>query len=52
MERNSNLSDDEPLYDAVASDDDYATLTSTGLPPLQQQVTLSQLKGFKMSSIG
>ncbi|GAB0096164.1 ARF GTPase-activating protein GIT2 [Sergentomyia squamirostris] len=26
----SNLSDDEPLYDAVASDDDYAALAPTG----------------------
>lgn len=31
--RISNLSDDEPLYDAVASDDDYAALT-----PVIQQV--------------
>lgn len=52
MERNSDLSDDEPLYDAVASDDDYAALTPTGLPPLHQQVTLTHLKGFKMNSIG
>lgn len=29
LERLSNLSDDEPLYDAVASDDDYAALTPT-----------------------
>lgn len=53
MERNSNLSDDEPLYDAVASDDDYAALTPIGLPSLlHQQVTLTHLKGFKMNSIG
>lgn len=25
----SQVSDDEPLYDSVASDDDYAALTST-----------------------
>lgn len=25
----SQMSDDEPLYDSVASDDDYAALTST-----------------------
>lgn len=50
MERNSNLSDDEPLYDAVASDDDYATLTPTGLPTMHQQVM--HLKTFKMNSIG
>lgn len=31
--RESNLSDDEPLYDAVASDDDYAALA-----PVAQQV--------------
>lgn len=31
--RASNLSDDEPLYDAVASDDDYAALA-----PVAQQV--------------
>lgn len=28
----SNLSDDEPLYDAVASDDDYAQLTPLPKP--------------------
>uniref|UniRef100_A0A182T720 Arf-GAP domain-containing protein n=1 Tax=Anopheles maculatus TaxID=74869 RepID=A0A182T720_9DIPT len=33
--RDSNLSDDEPLYDAVASDDDYAALA-----PVAQQVKL------------
>ncbi|XP_055309853.1 ARF GTPase-activating protein Git [Sitodiplosis mosellana] len=44
LERLSNLSDDEPLYDAVASDDDYAALTplnksATGSVVGQQQVT-------------
>lgn len=34
-----NMSDDEPLYDAVASDDDYATLTPI---PKQQQQTQQQ----------
>lgn len=28
----SQMSDDEPLYDSVASDDDYAALTSTDSP--------------------
>lgn len=32
--RDSSISDDEPLYDAVASDDDYAALA-----PVPQQVT-------------
>lgn len=32
-----NMSDDEPLYDAVASDDDYATLTPIPKPQTQQQ---------------
>lgn len=56
LERLSNLSDDEPLYDAVASDDDYAALT-----PLNQtaptavgqpQVTFIHKKPFKINSIG
>lgn len=46
-ERHSNMSDDEPLYDAVASDDDYAALA-----PAAQQVILARIKGFKMNSIG
>lgn len=46
QQRHSNLSDDEPLYDAVASDDDYAAVT-----PIAQQVTLA-FKEFKMNSIG
>lgn len=46
QQRNSNMSDDEPLYDAVASDDDYAAVT-----PIAQQVTLA-FREFKMNSIG
>ena len=42
----SNLSDDEPLYDAVASDDDYAALA-----PVAQQVKLLVL-GLKNNSFG
>lgn len=45
--RQSNLSDDEPLYDAVASDDDYAALV-----PAPQQVTFPRTLGFKNNSIG
>lgn len=46
-DRQSNLSDDEPLYDAVASDDDYAALV-----PAPQQVTCPRTLGFKNNSIG
>lgn len=46
-DRHSNMSDDEPLYDAVASDDDYAALA-----PSAQQVLLARIKNFKMNSIG
>lgn len=53
MERNSNFSDDEPLYDAVASDDDYAALTPIAMPSsMHQQVNVMHLKDFKMNSIG
>ena len=45
--RHSNLSDDEPLYDAVADDDDYASLG-----PAAQQVILARIKNFKMNSVG
>lgn len=45
-DRHSNCSDDEPLYDAVASDDDYAALAPA------QQVILARIKNFKMNSIG
>lgn len=47
--RCSNLSDDEPLYDAVASDDDYAALA-----PVAQQVKLvrQQRSRSKNYSIG
>lgn len=51
LERLSNLSDDEPLYDAVASDDDYAALT-TVTPNTPQQVTSTQKKPMKINSIG
>lgn len=46
-DRQSNISDDEPLYDAVASDDDYAALV-----PAPQQVTFQRTLGFKNNSIG
>lgn len=46
-DRQSNLSDDEPLYDAVASDDDYASLV-----PGPQQVIFPRTLGFKNNSIG
>lgn len=36
VQRDSNMSDDEPLYDAVASDDDYATLMPISKKPLSQ----------------
>lgn len=62
LERLSNLSDDEPLYDAVASDDDYAALTPTLNPTAvtasssagqQQQVTQAMKKPpIKINSIG
>lgn len=64
LERLSNLSDDEPLYDAVASDDDYAALTplnqgATGSLVGQQQVTstitpitTTHKKPLKINSIG
>ncbi|XP_031619745.1 ARF GTPase-activating protein GIT2 [Contarinia nasturtii] len=49
LERLSNLSDDEPLYDAVASDDDYAALTplNQSVSPIvgQQQVGTNQEPG-------
>lgn len=49
MKRCSNLSDDEPVYDAVASDDDYAALA-----PVAQQVKLvrQQRSRSKNYSIG
>lgn len=46
-QRESNLSDDEPLYDAVASDDDYAALA-----PIGQQVKKAKQKSLKNYSIG
>lgn len=47
--RDSNLSDDgEPLYDAVASDDDYAALA----PVVAQQVKIIRQKGLKNNSFG
>ena len=49
LDRRSNLSDDEPVYDAVASDDDYAALA-----PVAQQVKLvrQQRSRSKNYSIG
>lgn len=64
LERLSNLSDDEPLYDAVASDDDYAALTPTlnqaaaaaamsSAGQQQQQVTQAiKTPPIKINSIG
>lgn len=64
LERLSNLSDDEPLYDAVASDDDYAALTPTlnqaattatasSSANQQQQVTQAiKTPPIKINSIG
>lgn len=62
LERLSNLSDDEPLYDAVASDDDYAALTPTlnQMPAMatsssasQQQVKQAiKTPPIKINSIG
>lgn len=56
LERLSNLSDDEPLYDAVASDDDYAALTPINKSATsiigQQQVMSTQKKPLKINSIG
>lgn len=42
LQRDSNLSDDEPLYDAVASDDDYATLMPVTKKPSSQLVGQQQ----------
>lgn len=56
LERLSNLSDDEPLYDAVASDDDYAALTPLNQSVTsivgQQQVMPTHKKPLKINSIG
>lgn len=56
LERLSYLSDDEPLYDAVASDDDYAAispLNSSLASVTQQQVIMSvHKKPHKINSIG
>jgi len=40
-----NLSDDEPIYDPVASDDDYAPV-----PPMAQQVNLMRQKILKLNN--
>lgn len=56
LERLSNLSDDEPLYDAVASDDDYAALSPVKqTPPIDSIHSQQQVKKslpFKINSIG
>lgn len=44
--RESNLSDDEPLYDAVASDDDYAALA-----PVAQQALVNKSPPSVVSNI-
>ncbi|XP_055614098.1 ARF GTPase-activating protein Git [Uranotaenia lowii] len=45
--RDSNLSDDEPLYDAVASDDDYAALA----PAAQQAIVNKSPHGAAVPSV-
>lgn len=48
LQRCSNMSDDEPLYDAVAEDDDdYAALA-----PVALQVKLVRQRGVKNYSFG
>ena len=42
--RGSQMSDDEPLYDSVASDDDYAALTTDPSSIIKNQVNLSEAK--------
>lgn len=37
----SQMSDDEPLYDSVASDDDYAALTSTDNSDVTKQIKIN-----------
>uniref|UniRef100_A0A182WBD1 Arf-GAP domain-containing protein n=1 Tax=Anopheles minimus TaxID=112268 RepID=A0A182WBD1_9DIPT len=44
--RDSNLSDDEPLYDAVASDDDYAALA-----PVAQQALVNKSSPAAVSNV-
>ncbi|XP_058063792.1 ARF GTPase-activating protein Git [Anopheles bellator] len=44
--RESNLSDDEPLYDAVASDDDYAALA-----PVAQQALVNKSSPAAVSNV-
>lgn len=44
--RESNLSDDEPLYDAVASDDDYAALA-----PVAQQALVNKSPPSAVSGV-
>lgn len=44
--RESNLSDDEPLYDAVASDDDYAALA-----PVAQQALVNKSPPSVVSNV-
>lgn len=45
-QRDSNLSDDEPLYDAVCLDDDYAVLA-----PVAEQVKFARERWLKNNSI-
>lgn len=57
LERLSNFSDDEPLYDAVASDDDYAQiapLNASAASVAQQQVMSMSIHKApqKLNSIG
>ncbi|XP_053672601.1 ARF GTPase-activating protein Git [Anopheles nili] len=44
--RDSNMSDDEPLYDAVASDDDYAALA-----PVAQQALVNKSSPAAVSNV-
>lgn len=46
--RDSTISDDEPLYDAVASDDDYAALA----PVPQQVIREARRRATKNNSFG
>ena len=47
----SQMSDDEPLYDSVASDDDYAALASTDSPSTQAELDLeNEVKATLLST--
>lgn len=50
-QRESNLSDDEPLYDAVASDDDYAALAPIGQQPVVNQSPVSSTSNAEVETL-